>query len=103
MQKPPHPKNKFGIKTTEVYYKEIRNESDDFVLRNVDVATVNKILKNLDVTKCSGIDQISAKFLKDRDPVIALHFSNINLSIKLETFPSKCKIAEIKPSFIKGN
>ena len=71
LQKRPRPKDKFGIKTTEEYYKHIRKECEYFVLRNVDVTTVAKILKNLDVAKPSGIGQISAKFLKDGVPVIA--------------------------------
>ena len=62
------PKNKFGIKTTE---EMIQNECENFVVHNIDVTTVDKILKNLGVAKASGIDQISAKFLKDGAPVIA--------------------------------
>ena len=70
---------------------------------NVDVTTVDKILKNLDVVKASGIDQISVIFLKDGAPVIAIYLASIiNLSIKLDNFPSKCKIAKIKPLFKKG-
>ena len=64
----------------------------DFVLHNVDATTVNKILKNLDVTKVSQIHQFSAKFL-------SIFPASINLSIKLDTFPLKCKI---KPLFEKG-
>ena len=30
-QKLPRPKNKFGIKTSEKYYKQIRNKCEDFV------------------------------------------------------------------------
>ena len=86
-----------------MYYKEIRNKCEDFVLHNVDVTSVEKILKNLDVTKASGIDQTSARFLKDGAPVIAIHLANIiNLSIKLDTSPSQCTIAKIKPLFKKG-
>ena len=70
MQKLPRPKNKFGIKTTEEYHKQNSNDCEDFVLRNVEVTTADKIFKNLDVAKASGIDQISAKFLKDGAPVI---------------------------------
>ena len=100
----PRPKNKLGIKTTrEIPNKEIRNKCEDFVLYNVDKTSVEKILKNLDVVKTSGIDQISARFLKDCAPVTAIHLANIiNLSIKLDTFPSECKIAKIKPLFKKG-
>ena len=65
LQKFRRPKNKFGIKTTEKYYRQIRNEEDDFVLHNVDVTAVDKTLKNLDVSKPFGIDHISFKFLKD--------------------------------------
>ena len=70
-----------------MYYKQIRNECEDFVLHSVDVTTVNKILKNLDLLKSSGTDQIFAKFLKDGAPVIAIHLANIlKLSIKLVFF-----------------
>ena len=62
MQKRPCPKSKFGIKATEDYYRQIRNECEDFVLYNVKVTTVYEILKNLVVA--SGIDQISANILK---------------------------------------
>ena len=57
--------------------------------------TVEKILKNLDVAKTPRLDQISARFLKDGAPVISIHLANIiNLSIKIDTFPSQCKIAK---------
>ena len=46
------------------------------------------------------IDQISAKFFKDGVSVIAIYLTNIlNLSIKLNTFTSKYKIAKIIPLF----
>ena len=60
------------------------------------------MLKNLDAAKASGIDQISARFLKDGAPVTTCHLSLTNLSIKLDTFPSKCKTAKIKPLFKRG-
>ena len=38
---------------------------------------------------------ISTNFIKDYTPVIAIHLANIiSLSIKLDTLPSKCKIAK---------
>ena len=58
------PKNKFGIKTTREYDKQIRNKYEEFVLHNVHITSFEKTLKNLDVVKASGIDQISARFLK---------------------------------------
>ena len=60
------------------------------------------MLKNLDVAKSSVVDQISAKFLKNGASVIAIHLATIiTLSIKLDTFSSKCNIAKIKPLFKK--
>ena len=89
----PRPQNKFGIKTTEVYYNHILNECEDFDLHNED----------FDFAKVSGIDHISATFLKDDIPVIAIYLAKIiNLSIKLDTFPLKYKIAKIRPLFKKG-
>ena len=64
IQKILRPKNKFGIKTAgEQYYKQIRNECKDFDIEKLVATIVNKILKNLDVVKASGIDQISDKVL----------------------------------------
>ena len=49
------------------------------------------------------MDQIPAKFLRDSAEVLALPMENIiNLSIKLSTFPEKCKIAKLKPIFKRG-
>ena len=94
----PCPKNKFGIKTTEEYCKQIHSKCEDFALLNVNVASVEKILKNLDVAKASKIEQISARFFKGSAAVIAIHLANvINLSTKVDIFPSQGKIAEIKP------
>ena len=58
------------------------------------------ILKNINVTKLLAklIDQTFAEYLKDGFLIIASHQTSIiYLSIKLDTFPSKCKIAKIKP------
>ena len=41
-------------------------------LHNVDVISVEKILENLEITKVSGMDQISARFLKVGAPVITI-------------------------------
>ena len=79
----------------EEYDKQIQNECEGFVFLNVEVTSVKKILKTLDVAKASRINQISAKILKDDAPVIATDLTNIiNLPIKLDTFPSKHKIAK---------
>ena len=72
-------------------------------MHNVEITSVEKILKNLNVVKATRIDQISPKFLKGDVPVTAIHLFNIiNLSIKLHNFPSKWKIAKMRLLFKKG-
>ena len=71
------PKKKIWNQTTEEYYKQTRNEYEDFVLHNVDGTTLDKMLRNLDVAKPSGIDQISIIFFKDVAPVTAIYHANI--------------------------
>ena len=90
------------MKITKEHYKQIWNEIEDSVLQNVKVTTVENISKNVDVARVSAIDQIPAKFLEGCAPVIAIHLAKIiNLSIKLDTFPSAWKITRIKNFFIK--
>ena len=56
----------------------------------------------LDVSKAPGIDEIPSRFLKDGAEILAKPISDIiNLSIKLSTFPDKCKIAKLIPLFKK--
>ena len=60
-------------------------------------------MKNAEVTKAAGIDQISGKCLKDGARVLAKPISELcNLSMALGSFPSACKIAKVKPLFKKG-
>ena len=62
------------------------------------------ILKNVEVTKAAGIDQISGRFLKGRARILAKPISELcNLSMALESFPGTCKIAKVKPLFKKGS
>ena len=51
LKKPPRIKIKFEIKITEEYYKQMRKECEEFVLQHIDVTTIDKILKDLDVAK----------------------------------------------------
>ena len=63
-----------------------------------------KLLKNVEVTKAAGIDQISGKFLKDGARILAKPISQLcNLSMTLGSFPDACKIAKVKPLFRKGS
>ena len=62
------------------------------------------ILKNVEVTKAAGIDQISGKLLKDGARILAKPISELcNLSMALGNFADAYKIAKVKPLFKKGS
>ena len=64
-------------------------------LHNVEIA-----LKNLNANKASRIGQISVRFLTEGAPEVAPDLVYlIKMSIKLDTFPSNCKISKNK-SFV---
>ena len=66
--------------------------------------TIKKLLCCLDVSKAPGMDEISPRFLKDGTERLAQPICDIiNLSIKLSTFPDKCKIGKLTPLFKKGS
>ena len=59
-----------------------------------------ELLKNVEITKVAGIDQISGKFLKDGVQILAKPIGELrNLFMKLKSFSNTCKIAQVKPSF----
>ena len=61
-------------------------------------------MKGLNLSKATGIDNLSGKFLKDGAHVLARPISQLcNLSIKLNFFPRRSKIAKVKPLFKKGS
>ena len=65
---------------------------------------VLKLLKNIDTDKAPGLDNLSARFLKDGADVLAKPITQIcNLSIKFSIFPIKWQIAKLKPLFKKGS
>ena len=62
---------------------------------------LKKILISIDTSKAAGMDQIPAKFLRDEADLLALPLRNINLLLKLSTFPEDCKIAKLRLIFKK--
>ena len=59
------------------------------------------ILSSLSSSKAARIDQIQAKFLKNRAEVLTPLRNIINLLIKSPSFPEDCKIAKLKHLFKK--
>ena len=62
------------------------------------------ILKGINPFKAAAIDNLSGKFLKDGNNVLARPISHFyNVSIKFNLFPRICKIAKVKLLFKKSS
>lgn len=80
LQNPSSPKNKFGIKINEEFYKQSRNDNLVTILfYTIQIDNSDNNLKNLVIAKTSEVGQISAKFFQHGAPVIAILLNNINL------------------------
>lgn len=65
---------------------------------------VQRYIEQLNVTKATGLDDISAKFLKLGGPALYESITNLcNLSIMTNTFPDKWKCAKVTPIPKKPN
>ena len=63
---------------------------------------VLQLLKDVNIDKAAGIDNLSGKFLKERTNILAKPISELcNLSIKYSLFPTDYQIAKLKPLFKK--
>ena len=91
--------NKFGISLVPNYHQNILDvlpckfkfSKEDFVL---------KLLKDMNIDKAAGIDNLSGKFLKDGGNILAKKISKIcYLSIRYSVFPTDYQIAKLKPLY----
>ena len=86
---------------------EIPNEgpSPHLVMENIDVTTsgITSLLKNLDVHKASGPDDISARFLKETAEVVAPVLKVIfERSLDTGDVPYDWRVANVAPVYKKG-
>ena len=64
---------------------------------------INKIIKELDPEKATGLDKIPQKIVKMSANIIDSHLANIiNNDITKNVFPEKAKVASIRPIFKKN-
>ena len=62
------------------------------------------VLKGLNPSKAASIDNLSGKYLKDGANILARPISQLcNLPVRLNCFPTSCKIAKVKPFFYKSS
>ena len=99
----PKSPNRYTIKSVSDYYEKLPL-SENFKLDSITEGYLFNVLKNVEVTKAAGLDQISGKFLKDGARILAKPISELcNLSITLGSFSNAFKIAKVKPLFKKGS
>ena len=99
LQKRPPPPNKYDIDSVKNFYKNL-NITTKFQLKPTTEDIVLKLLKNIDISKAAGVDNLPERFLKDGAVILAKPVTKIrNLSIKSKLFPDPCKLAKLKPIF----
>ena len=64
LQKLPPPPNEYGIDSVKSFYKDL-NITTKFQLKPTTEDIVLKLLKNIDIAKAAGIDNLPGRFLKD--------------------------------------
>ena len=78
-------------------------DGTEFDIPQVSASFIHKQLQNLKVNKATGIDEISAKYLKMSATVISQPLATIlNLSITNGIYPDDLKKAKVTPIFKKG-
>ena len=99
MKKLPKLPNKFTFNTVFQHYKGFI-ETDAFNLVTVSESSILNNLKNTNVSKAAGLDNLSGHFLKDGAEVLAKAITDLyNLSITSGKFPDSSNISKLKPIY----
>ena len=57
---------------------------------------ISDLIKNCDINKVAGYDDLSSRFLKDGEDILTIPITQIcNLSIEFSHFPKDCKVAKL--------
>ena len=85
---------KDGIDSVKIFYKDL-NITTKFQLKLTTEFIVPELLKNIDISKAAGIDNLPRRFLKDGAVILPKPITKIcNLSTKLIIFSDPCKLAK---------
>ena len=86
LQKLPPPPNKYGIDSVKKFYKNL-NITTKCQLKPTTEDIVLKLVRNIDISKAAGVDNLPGRFLKDGAVILAKSVTVIcNLSIKSKNF-----------------
>ena len=100
----PPPSNRFGLDTVRNYQDILGLLPSIFKFSNLTEDLVLQLLKDMKIDKAAGIDNLSGRFLKDEENILAKPISELcNLSTKNSLFPTDCQTAKLKPLFKKGS
>jgi hypothetical protein len=98
------PKINFDDSNITKYYREKGVSKDSFKFTVVTEEEVLKLLLKLNVTKSTGCDNISARFIKDGAHVIVSPLAYVvNLSLRTSNVPDDFKTARVVPLYKKGD
>ena len=99
VQKLPALAKKFGKKSLEDYYHNMFNlHPKRLTFQTVQTRYISDLLKNCDINKVAGIDNLSVGFLKDVADILTMSITHIcNLSIKFSHFPQDSKVVKLIP------
>ena len=70
LQKLPPPPNKYDIDSLKNFYKNL-NKTTKFQLKPTTEDIALKLLKNIDISKAAGVDNLPGRFLKDGAVILA--------------------------------
>ena len=92
----------FGGSFIDNYYQNKGVKSNAFIFSPVSEDVISKLMGNLSIRKATGLDGLSARFLKDGESVISSPLSHIiNLSLRLGCVPDEMKTARVIPLYKK--
>ena len=82
----------------------LSNTNCQFELNTIGVTKVHALLSKLCKSKATGLDKISARFLRESADLVADHLCAIfNKSIVTGIFPDEWKLSKVIPLFKQGN
>ena len=96
LQKLPPPPNKYGIDSVKHFYKNL-NITSKFQLKPTTKDIVLKLLRNIDISKAVGVDNLPGRFLKDGTIILVKPVTKIrNFSIKSKNFSWSVQTSKIE-------